>query len=106
MRITIDAEPGELAGLPEEALYAIARAAEADGADRGEWLTKALAGAGARAVVVPVSREPKYRVVEDVTRHAVALHEMAATLMREAIRERLARELDAIPHGAYKKLAG
>lgn len=89
MRVEVIGKEGELAGHPEAALDALAKAAEADGADRRDWLEKAVAGAGATALSVPVHGEPAYEMVDELTAEAERAYAHVMTLMREAIRERL-----------------
>lgn len=97
MRLRVQAPPGTLASQPDRALSALADIAEADGADRDEWLEKALRSAGATSRRVEVRRDPTLRIVADVTAHAVAAHQRVLASMKHAIRERLeraAREAD------------
>ena len=106
MRLEILGIPGELAANPDQALDALAKAAEADGADREDWVEKALISVGATGRSVPVSREPAYRVAKDVTAQAHQLYLVAMTQAREAVRERLeraAREADTTRYAALLK---
>lgn len=100
MRVEVIGKEGELAGHPEAALEALAQAAEADGAVRGDWLEKAMAGAGAMALSVPVRGEPAYEIVNELTAEAETAYAHVMQLMREAIRARL----DEAMHDALESL--
>lgn len=91
MPLEVIADEGDVARYPDRVLAALASIAEAEGADRGEWLAKAARSAGATAVEVPVEREPRYRVVEDATARAVEVYRRALKLATNAARERLQR---------------
>ena len=97
MRIKVQAPLGAVADHPEAALEALADIAKADGADRDEWLEKAIKAGGASHRHVHVSREPLHRVVKDAVGEAAHLHKRVMVSMHQAIIERLdraAREAD------------
>lgn len=93
MRITVSAQRGELAASPDEAFEALAKAAQADGADREEWVSKALASAGASSVLVPVRRAPRYQGVDDAVQAIDLVYRRAMVSCEEAIAARLERAL-------------
>ena len=93
----VEGEAGHLACCPGDAIHGLADAAEADGADRGDWLAKAIGAAGAVSVTVPVRREPSHQAVEDTVKQAGKVYGTVMIQMREAMRARLqqaAREAD------------
>ncbi len=97
MRLHVEGEEGELAARPGDALAALADLAAQDGADQGEWLTKALKAHGASQVDAVVGEEPAYAIVTDACEHTVKLYDQLLTSMLSAIKERLeraAREAD------------
>lgn len=73
-----------VASSPEEALDALVALAEADGADREEWLGKALAHAGASRASVVVRGDPRFQVIEDATVRAEQVFDAA---LKGALRE-------------------
>ena len=91
LRIEVIGEQGALADAPEQALERLADIAVADGADRDEWLNKAVASQGATARSIRVSREPAYQIVDDATTEAVRVYELAMNLCRKAVEARLQR---------------
>jgi len=104
VRIAVQGKPGELAARPEDALEALAKAAEADGADLDDWLEKAMVKAGATNRSIPVSRDPAYQVVKDATVEALRVYRTAMTLQREAIRECLERAIRDADIARYNAL--
>lgn len=105
MKIFIDADEGELARRPADAMRALARVAEADGADREEWLAKAISYAGATKRSVPVSAEPKFRIVEDTTAHALQVYRAGIKAMNEQIARRLEQAAEEADIDQYVRLA-
>lgn len=103
MRVEVIGTAGELAAHPEEALSALAKIAEADGAS-SDWLEKAVAHAGATARTVSVRRDPAFQVVDDVVERSTKVYEAAMKLCREAVRERLEQAVREADLGAYQKL--
>lgn len=101
MKFSIEGERGELARKPEEALAGLVEIAVGDGAIRDEWLSKALASIGATELSVEVSQEPRFQVVADATKEAVAVYDVLTTLMREKIRERLTEAARKAPVDIY-----
>lgn len=91
MKLLVDCDEGYLADHPEVALARLVDVAEADGADREEWLAKALRSAGATQQEVPVLREPSHQVVKDVRDKAVEVYRLAMRLAAHAVRARLER---------------
>lgn len=92
LRIEVEGVPGELAEAPEEAVQRLADIAAADGADREDWLTKAITGAGASGRHVAVLRDPRFRVVAHFRDRAAQIYETAMTLARNAVIERLEQD--------------
>tara|TARA_Y100000034_G_scaffold28541_1_gene34326 strand:- start:821 stop:1162 length:342 start_codon:yes stop_codon:yes gene_type:complete len=101
VKVIVEAQQGTLADRPEAAFAALVDAAEADGADRTEWLAKALSAGGATQVAVPVARKPRYRVVADVAEQGAGVYKQAMSLMALAVEERLHRAVRD-SHAAHK----
>ena len=85
MRFTVEAVPGIVASDPEGAVLALADIAEADGADRADWLEKA----GHAASTIPVAGEPRYRVVRDAVARADTVFRTAMAAMMKELNELL-----------------
>lgn len=100
MRIEVQGPPGVLASRPLDALEALASIAEADGADREDWLAKA---AGAHA---PVQRDPLYQPAKDAVAEALRLYRGALPALRAGIRARLEAAARDVDTGNYRRLAG
>lgn len=88
-RLKIEAPSGFVANEPEAALSALVAVAESEGVDPGEWLEKALRDRGATRIGVPVSREPRFRVVEGVEVEALKRYRRCMATMQQAISDRL-----------------
>lgn len=91
MKLLVDCDEGFLAEHPELALSRLADVAAADGADRDDWLAKALVSAGATQQEVAVLREPPFQVVKDVRDKATEVYRLAMKLAVQACRARLDR---------------
>lgn len=101
MKLSVEAPEGALAGRPGEALEALADIAEADGADRDQWLEKALKQNGAAAMHEHVRRGSRYRAVNDFADHAGDVYDRAMASAHKRIRsvlERAAHEADLAPY--------
>lgn len=90
MRITVLGESGVLAASPEEALEGLAQIAEADGADREDWLAKARG-----ATHVHERRGSRFRSVNEFSEHAQSVYDKA---MAQAVREIEALLQDGAEH--------
>jgi hypothetical protein len=95
--LAIEAAPGVLADSPGAAFDALADLAEADGADRDAWVTKALAHAGASRASVVVRGEPRFRVIEDATHRADAVFKVAVDAALREIVALLQGQADKLP---------
>tara|TARA_Y100000034_G_scaffold127410_1_gene180157 strand:+ start:2963 stop:3298 length:336 start_codon:yes stop_codon:yes gene_type:complete len=89
VKVAVEASRGELASSPEEALAGLTRLAEADGADRTEWLEKAMRSGGAVRAGRTVNRSPRYQIVDDALDDAAALYHRAMTMAESELRELL-----------------
>lgn len=88
-RLRIEAPEGFVVDEPSEALDALVAIAESEGADSDEWLAKALRDRGVSRIGVPVSREPRFRVIEGTVAEAHKRYEQCLTVMQQAISARL-----------------
>ncbi len=88
LRIEVIGDRGQLARSPEQALERLVDIAVADGADRDDWLGKALGSRGSSADL-PVSRAPKYEIANEAQQRAVELYSFAMSLAHRAVLERL-----------------
>lgn len=105
MKLLVDCDEGFLAQHPELALSRLADVAEADGADRGDWLAKALLSAGATQQEVAVLREPAYQIVKDARDKATEVYRLAMKLAVHAVRERLERAArDPVLRDRYRRV--
>jgi hypothetical protein len=104
MRIDFVGPAGSLAARPESALSALADIAVADGADREEWLVKALRSAGATEIEAEVDGEPRYQVVEDAVTEATALYRRVMLSMRREIEKKLAQAAKDADRERYRRL--
>lgn len=86
-RLAVEAEPGAIGGNPEETIGYLADIAEADGADREEWLAKAAAAAGATRIGVTAGGAPRFAIVPEAVADADKVFEL---LMARARREIIA----------------
>ena len=104
MRIDLLGRPEAVAANPEEALSALADIAEADGADRDEWLEKAITSAGATSRAIEVVGDPRHQIVEDIAHEAVMLYLSAMFLARQKIKQRLEQAVRDADRERYRAL--
>ena len=81
-RLVVEAPDGLIAGNPGEVVERLADIAEADGADREEWLSKAMMHVGSEVV----RGDPRYRMIEEVVADAaVVLDTIRAAMIDEIV---------------------
>ena len=104
MRIAVEGDKGDLAARPEDALLALADAAEADGAERSAWLVKAARAAGATRVLARGEESP-HPCVRDAARHCEDAHAKVMVLLQSAVKARLRRAAVEADVGYYRRAA-
>lgn len=104
-RLRIEAPAGFVADEPVGALEALVAIVESEGVDSDDWLVKALRGRGVKRIGVPVSREPRFRVIEGTVSEAHKRYSSCITAMNQAIAERLEQAARDAKKQAKKKYA-
>lgn len=98
MKLRVEGDAGSLARNPGAALDALADVAVADGADREEWLAKALSAAGGATKRVHVNGDPRFRIVKDLEPGVLRVH--------AAVMKKLMEDIGGVLDRAAEREAG
>jgi|TARA_R110000824_G_scaffold104643_9_gene248280 hypothetical protein len=99
VRLRVQGDAGSLARHPEAALDALADVAVADGADREEWLAKAIRAAGGATQHVHVNGNPRFQIIRGLEPGVRSVHGKVISRLLADIEAVLVRAADRAATG-------